>query len=155
VRLITKGGHCTNRFPWIVETAHKLRSEQCILDGEAVVLGVDGNSDFRALDSRKHDHEVQFYAFDILGADDDDYRRLPLSLRKTNLARLLRNRAEGIHAAPFEHGEIGADLFQHACILRLKGMVSMPAGPRVPPGTLRPLDQEQEPAASGLPQGPG
>ncbi|MGM4877685.1 ATP-dependent DNA ligase [Bradyrhizobium sp. 956_D2_N1_5] len=117
VRLITKGGHdWTDRFPWIVETAHKLRSEQFILDGEAVVLGADGNSDFRALHSRKHDHEVQFYAFDILGADGDDYRRLPLTLRKTNLARLLRNRAEGIHAAPFEQGEIGADLFRHACI---------------------------------------
>jgi hypothetical protein len=32
---------------------------QFILDGEAVVLGVDGISDFNALHSRKVDHEVQ------------------------------------------------------------------------------------------------
>ncbi|WP_342739686.1 DNA ligase [Bradyrhizobium sp. B117] len=125
VRLITPGGNdWTDRYPWIVETALTLRSEQFILDGEAVVLGVDGNSDFSALHSRKHDHEVQFYAFDILSADGDDYRRLPLSLRKTNLARLLRNRAEGIAAAPFEQGGIGPDLFRHACIMGLEGMVS-------------------------------
>jgi len=31
------------------------------LDGEAVVLGVDGVADFNALHSRKHDHEVQLY----------------------------------------------------------------------------------------------
>ncbi|UFW48531.1 MULTISPECIES: hypothetical protein [Bradyrhizobium] len=87
VRLITKGGHdWTKRYPWIVETALKIRTTQFILDGEAVVLNVDGRSDFDALYSRKHDHEVQFYAFDILCADGDDLCRLPLSLRKTNLA---------------------------------------------------------------------
>jgi hypothetical protein len=35
-------------------------------DGEAVVLGVDGISDFNALHSGKHNDEVQLYAFDIL-----------------------------------------------------------------------------------------
>jgi hypothetical protein len=33
------------------------------------------------------------------------------SLRKTNLARLQARRADGIHLAPFEQGEIGPDLF--------------------------------------------
>ena len=56
-------------------------------DGEAVVLGVDGVSDFDALQSRRHDDEVQLYAFDMLAGDADDYRKLPLSLRKTNLAQ--------------------------------------------------------------------
>ena len=32
------------------------------------------------------------------------------ALRKTNLAQLLRGRAEGIFVAPFEQGEIGAEL---------------------------------------------
>ena len=95
-----------------------------MLDGEAVVLNVDGMSDFTALQSRRHDHEVQFYAFDMLAGEGDDYRRLPLSLRKTNLARLLARRSDGIHAAPFEQGEIGPDLFRHACIMGLEGLVS-------------------------------
>jgi bifunctional non-homologous end joining protein LigD len=35
-----------------------------------VVLGVDGVSDFNALHSRRHDEEVQLYAFDILALDE-------------------------------------------------------------------------------------
>jgi len=90
VRLITRGGYnWTDRYPWIVDTALKNRVKQFVIDGEAVVLGVDGISDFNALHSRKHDHEVQLYAFDILALDGDDLRGLPLSVRKTNLARLL------------------------------------------------------------------
>jgi len=54
VRLFSKGGHdWTGRYPWIVETARKIRQKQFILDGEAVVLGVDGISDFNALHSRR------------------------------------------------------------------------------------------------------
>jgi ATP-dependent DNA ligase len=64
--------------------------------GGAVVLGLDGISDFAALYSRRHDDEVQFYAFDMLAGDGDDMRSLPLSLRKTDLARLLAHRSDGI-----------------------------------------------------------
>ncbi|MGX1151468.1 bifunctional non-homologous end joining protein LigD [Bradyrhizobium ottawaense] len=135
VRLYTKGGFdWTKRYPWIVESALKIRTQQFVLDGEAVVLNVDGMSDFDALHSRKHDHEVQFYAFDILSGDGDDYRRLPLSMRKANLARLLARRAEGVFLAPSERGEIGPDLFRHACIMGLEGMVSKHADRAYSPG---------------------
>ena len=60
-----------------------------MIDGEAVLLGVDGISDFNGLHSRKHDDEVQFYAFDILVSDGEDIRKLPLTMRKANLSRLL------------------------------------------------------------------
>ena len=40
----------------------KNRHKQFVIGGEAVVLGVDGVADFNALHSRKHDHEVGFYA---------------------------------------------------------------------------------------------
>jgi bifunctional non-homologous end joining protein LigD len=56
------------------------------LDREAVLLGIDGVSDFDGLHTGKHDTEVQLYAFDCLALDGDDLRKLPLSLRKTNLA---------------------------------------------------------------------
>jgi bifunctional non-homologous end joining protein LigD len=71
--------------------------------------------------SRKHDEEVQRYAFDILALDGDDLRRLPLSMRKT---RLLARRPDGIFVAPFEQGEIGPDLFRAACNMGLEGLVS-------------------------------
>ena len=54
----------------------------------------------------------------------DDMRSLPLSMRKANLQRLLTRRPDGIFVAPFEQGEIGPDLFRHACLMGLEGMVS-------------------------------
>lgn len=125
VRLITRGGYnWTDRYPWIVEAALKNRHKQFVIDGEAVVLGVDGIADFDALHSRKHEDEVQLYAFDILALDGEDLRSLPLSMRKTNLARLLTRRPDGIFVAPFEQGEIGPDLFRAACRIGLEGLVS-------------------------------
>jgi ATP-dependent DNA ligase len=91
--------------------------------GEAVVLGVDGISDFEALCSRKHDAEVQLYAY-VRALDGEDLRRLPLSMRKANLDRLSARRPEGIFVAPFEQGEIGPDLFRAACKMGLEGLVS-------------------------------
>ena len=108
VRLITKGGYdWTKRYPWIVESALKNRTKHFVIDGEAVILGVDGISDFNALHSGKHNEEVQLCAFDVLALDGDDLRKLPLSMRKANLARLLARRPEGIFISPFEQGEIG------------------------------------------------
>ena len=125
VRLITRGGYnWTKRYPWIVEAALKNRQKRFVIDGEAVILGVDGISDFDALHSGKHDEEVQLCAFDILVEGSDDLRKLPLSMRKANLERLLARRPEGIFVNPFERGEIGPDLFAAACRMGLEGLVS-------------------------------
>ena len=73
--------------------------------------------------SRQHNDEVQFYAFDALMSDGDDLRKLPLNMRKASLARLLARRINGIFLSDFEHqGEIGPDLFRHACMLGLEGL---------------------------------
>jgi bifunctional non-homologous end joining protein LigD len=111
-RLFTRNGHDgSNRYPLIIEAALRNRQTSFVLDGEAVLLGVDGVSDFNGLHSRHHDDEVQLYAFDILALDGEDLRKMPLSMRKSNLARLLARRPERIFVAPFEIGEIGPDLF--------------------------------------------
>jgi bifunctional non-homologous end joining protein LigD len=125
VRLISRGGHdWARQFPLIVESALKLRLKHFVLDGEIVVLDKDGVSDFEALASRKHDKRAQLYAFDILAGDGDDYRQLPLSLRKRNLTRLLRRRVAGIFPAEYDTGAIVYDLFGAACQLGLEGIVS-------------------------------
>jgi bifunctional non-homologous end joining protein LigD len=75
VRLLSRNGSdWTTRYPSIAEAALKNRQRHFVIDGEAVILGVDGISDFNALHSRKHDHEVQLYAFDILAMGGDDLR---------------------------------------------------------------------------------
>jgi bifunctional non-homologous end joining protein LigD len=125
VCLITRRGYnWTDRYPWITEAARKVPQKRFVLDGEAVILGVDGIWDFNALHSGKHDDEVQFCAFDILVEGEDDLRKLPLHLRKTNLERVLARRPEGIFVNPFERGEIGPDLFRAACEMGLEGLVS-------------------------------
>ena len=125
VRLITRGGYnWTKRYPWIVEAALKNRHKQFVIDGEAVILGVDGISDFNAIHSGKFNNKVQLYAFDVLAMNGDDLRPLPLSMRKASLAKLLHRQPDGIFTGSFEQGEIGPDLFRKACEFGLEGLVS-------------------------------
>ena len=124
VRLWTRNGYEWSTGPRIVEAALRHRLDSFVLDGEAVLLGVDGIADFNGLHSRKHDDEVQLYAFDILMSAGDDLRPLPLHLRKNHLAKMLRRRVDGIILNDFEQGEIGPDLFRHACLMGLEGIVS-------------------------------
>jgi ATP dependent DNA ligase domain len=52
VRLFTRNGHdWTKRYPLMVEAALRNRTGSFVLDGEAVLLGVDGVSDFDGLHS--------------------------------------------------------------------------------------------------------
>jgi bifunctional non-homologous end joining protein LigD len=132
VRFFTRNGHdWTDRYPLIVEAARRIRVSTFVLDGEAFLLGVDGRSDFDGLHSRQHNDEVQFYAFDVLTSDGDDLRNLPLSMRKASLARLLARRVNGIFLSDFERGEIGPDLFRHACLMGLEGLVVSKRSDRV------------------------
>ena len=91
---------------------------------------------------------MQLYAFDILALEGDDLRTLPLHLRKTNLARLLARRPEGIFISEFERGEIGPDLFRQACKFGLEG-------PAIPWRPLAALDQGEKPKSSGAGKGQG
>jgi bifunctional non-homologous end joining protein LigD len=155
VRLISRGGHdYAKRYPWIVEAARANRHKHFAIDGEVVLLGVDGISDFDGLHSGKHNDEAQFYTFDMLSLDGADLRRLPLSLRKQNLARLLDRRPDGIFAAPFEQGEIGPDVprrVQHG-----PGGLGLKAQrARLRRRPLFALDQGQEPRASSVRAGAG
>jgi|SRR5579871_5092365 len=125
VQLITKGGYdWTRRYPRIVEAARRNRQSRFVIDGEAIVRGVDGYSDFNALHSNRQNDEVELIAFDVLALDGDDLRKLPLSMRKANLQRLLSRRPDGIFLSDFEQGEIGPDLFRAACNMGLEGLVS-------------------------------
>jgi bifunctional non-homologous end joining protein LigD len=85
VRLFSRNGNeWTKRYPWIVEAARKIRQQQrFVLDGEAVVLGVDGIADFNACIAGSMMRKSSSAPY---------LRKLPLHLRKTSLARLLARR---------------------------------------------------------------
>jgi bifunctional non-homologous end joining protein LigD len=124
VRLFTRRGHdWTDRYPAVAAAAGKLRARSFIMDGEAVVVGVDGVAVFDALHRRRKASDALLYAFDLLELDGEDLRPLPLSARKAKLARLLARKPVGIVFN--EHTEEdGATVFRHACKLGFEGIVS-------------------------------
>jgi bifunctional non-homologous end joining protein LigD len=90
VRLYSRPGNdLTYRFPLIVEALAKLRSQSCIIDGEAVACGDDGIASFNRIRHRHHDADVFMWAFDLIELNGDDLRRDPLNVRKATLASVL------------------------------------------------------------------
>jgi bifunctional non-homologous end joining protein LigD len=124
VRLYSRPGNdLTWRFPLIVEAIGRLRPQSCIIDGEAVACGDDGIASFDRIRYRHHDAGVFLYAFDLIELDGDDLRREPLNVRKATLASLLARAASGLRFNEHLEGD-GPDLFHHACMLGLEGIVS-------------------------------
>src|SRR3954467_13566686 len=111
-----------NRFPAIVEAASRLRAQSFLIDGEVIVCGPDGLSDFDALRYRRDGHSATLVAFDLIELQDDDLRDEPLLKRKHRLAKMLRN---GGAISYNEHiDQDGPAVFEHACRLGLEGIVS-------------------------------
>jgi bifunctional non-homologous end joining protein LigD len=100
VRLYSRPGNdLTYRFPLIVETLARLRSNSCIIDGEAVACEGNGMPSFDRIRYRRHDARVFLYAFDLTRAG---------------------------HGVWFNDHieEEGETVFRHACKLGLEGIVS-------------------------------
>jgi hypothetical protein len=70
------------RLRLMVEAALRSRPSSFVVDGEAVLLRADGISDFNELRSRRHNDELQLYAFDILAEDGEDLRKLPCTFAR-------------------------------------------------------------------------
>jgi ATP-dependent DNA ligase len=150
IRIRTRNGHdWTDRFPWIVEAAGKLRATSFVIDGEGVILRQDGVSDFDRLHSRRHDDEVQLLGFDLLELDGTDLRREPLENRKATLASLLRRSRAGIQLVEHIEADDGGTVFDHACRLGLEGIVSKRRDAPYPIQPCRHLAQGEEPRAPG------
>jgi bifunctional non-homologous end joining protein LigD len=123
IRLFTRHGYdWTHMYPRIVEAVASLRVKSVIVDGEAVCCGEDGRSDFEKLHSHCYDHQVFLYAFDLLELNGEDYRPHPLAKRKATLEKLLR-RTHGMRFSEHLDGD-GDIIFEHACKLKLEGIVS-------------------------------
>jgi ATP-dependent DNA ligase len=124
VKLYSRAGNdLSHRFPLIVDALAALRSQSCIIDGEAVACGDDGVADFDRIRYRRHDATVFLYAFDLIELDWNDLRREPLNVRKATLTSLIARAASGLRLN--EHlTEDGPTVFLHACKMGLEGIVS-------------------------------
>ena len=152
VRVFSRGGHdWSKQLPAITDALQALPVHSVVLDGEGVICGPDGKSDFDAMHacfSRNGAPEAFLYAFDLLELDSRDLRNEPWARRRALLAQLLADADAGIRTQRAHRGR------------RRRGRV--PAGVRdgtgghrrqasrqpLSLGTLPRMDQDQEPGAS-------
>nr|WP_246563898.1 DNA ligase D [Bradyrhizobium liaoningense] len=122
-----KGLDWTDKFASIAKEAAAL--PDVMIDGEIVALDHNGAPNFSSLQAALSDgktDELIFFAFDLLFAENQDYRRLPLDERKARLKELLESRKrKSAQIRYVEHFESGGDaVLQSACKLELEGVVS-------------------------------
>ncbi|HEY4076009.1 MAG TPA: DNA ligase D [Rhizomicrobium sp.] len=125
VRFFTrKGLDWTSKFSAIAGAATKL--PDCIIDGEICALDDNGAPDFAALQaalSEGKSDPLIFFAFDLLFADGEDLRPMPLLARKERLQALLKK--ADLHLRYVEHFTSGGDaVLLSACRMHLEGIVS-------------------------------
>ena len=122
-----KGLDWTGKFAAIAKAAARLPDG--IIDGEVCALDHNGAPDFAALQAALSDGKSEsliFFAFDLLFAEKEDLRPLPLTTRKARLATLLKEAPAGLRYV--EHFTSGGDaVLQSACRMNLEGIVSKQA----------------------------
>ena len=119
-----KGLDWTAKFAAIAKAAAKLPDG--LIDGEICALDHNGAPDFAALQAALSDGKTEpliFFAFDLLFADGEDLRPLPLSARKLRLEALLKKRDAYLRFV--EHFTSGGEaVLQSACRMNLEGIIS-------------------------------
>jgi len=87
----------TDRYPGIIAAAEKLRCRSAVIDGEVVVQGKDGCSDFEGVQSamRWHPERLVFFAFDAPFLNDEDIRDLELEERREYLRIIISQTFDG------------------------------------------------------------
>jgi bifunctional non-homologous end joining protein LigD len=122
-----KGLDWTDKFKAIAKEGSTL--PDALIDGEIVALDHNGAPEFSTLQAAISDVKTDnliFFAFDLLFADGEDLRRLPLGERKERLKELLEARKGKAKLVRYvEHFESGGDaILRSACKLSLEGIVS-------------------------------
>jgi bifunctional non-homologous end joining protein LigD len=135
VRIVDAGGvERTAALPELAGTAVRVTARSAILDGELVVVDIDGRADAAALQRRfdgRSGRPVAFLAFDLLHLDGSSLLGLPLVKRRELLRRTLRPGDEVV-AVPAIATE-GRALFDAIVAQGLAGMMARQRqGPYLP-----------------------
>ncbi len=126
-RLRSRGGLDWNEtFPDVARAVAALPVADACLDGELVVLGADGRSDFaelqRVIDGTSK-AQLRFLVFDLPGLAGVDLRKAPLLARKALLKQLL-GRNVGVLAFSDHVIGHGAEVFAQTRQQGIEGVVS-------------------------------
>jgi bifunctional non-homologous end joining protein LigD len=120
------GNDWSERFRAVVEAAAALPTERAVVDGEVVVLGAGGRSDFARLqNAMREDAKLDYYAFDLLAVGDEELAGRPLVERKARLEALLAGLPTGsrLHYSAHRTGG-GVEVLRDACQRKLEGIIS-------------------------------
>jgi bifunctional non-homologous end joining protein LigD len=122
-----KGLDWTDKFAAVAMEAAGFAD--AIVDGELCALDAEGAPDFAALQgaiAEGKTDDLIFFVFDLLFADGEDLRRLPLSERKQRLKAFLdAHDHDGKRIRFVEHFVAAGDaVLQSACRMNLEGIVS-------------------------------
>ena len=129
VRLLTRTGlDWTHKFQTVANLLEAFPAATAILDGEIVALNDKDVSSFSTLQndlSAGRDDRLQYYVFDLLHLDGDDWRKKPLLERKAKLAALMDGVDFGGRVIYSEHFSDGAEKFLTSlCRLDMEGVIS-------------------------------
>ena len=133
-RAFTRNGYdWTDRYVPVANCAARLPRGSAILDGEIIVQGENGISDFYALRHAmaRQQYRLVFYVFDLLHLDGKDLRSAPLLDRKGMLRQLVGPDDPFCPIQVCEHDDgDGVALFSAASKMGLEGIVSKKADSR-------------------------
>ena len=132
VRVYTRSGKdWTDKFEPLAAKFAELDLPSCLIDGEIVAYGKDGNPDFSSLQNvlkrghgaQKDSDKFAFYAFDLLELEGEDLAKLTNVERKERLEALLDGVEPPIHFADHVIGA-GEKLYRTMCDAGQEGIIS-------------------------------
>jgi bifunctional non-homologous end joining protein LigD len=131
VSIYTRRGHdWAARMPSIARALEGLKVRSAVIDGEAIVIGEDGVSDFFTLHAalaRKSAPRAVLVAFDLMHLDGEDTRARELEDRRAILADVVKRRAPWLQFSENLDGD-GPQVWRHACNMGLEGIISKRRG---------------------------
>jgi bifunctional non-homologous end joining protein LigD len=137
VQMLTRSGlDWTHRIPAVAQAVAALPVAKITLDGEVVVLGEDGTTNFADLQASFQEganNPLTYFCFDLLHIDGRNPRELGLRQRKALLANVLEDQTGIVRLS--EHIDTGGEaMFHKACELHAEGIVSKRAAAKYSPG---------------------
>ena len=143
-----RGGDETPRYPEAKAIRAGIKAREAIIDGELVVLDVDGRPSFERLQQRINvsrepdvrrvasEHPVTFVAFDLLRLEARDLLTTELRIRKKTLRETIVDSPHILFAAHVERD--GTALFEEARRSGIEGVVGKRADSPYRPGVRSP-----------------
>jgi bifunctional non-homologous end joining protein LigD len=150
VRVYSRGGHdWSKQLPAITEVLLALPVRSVALDGEGVICGADGKSEFERMRACFSSHgapQAFLYAFDVLELDGRDLRNERWARRRNALVQLLTDADAGIRLNEHIEDVDGAVVFRQACVMGLEGIVAKRRDSRYRSGRCREWIKVKNPA---------